>query len=70
MTQFRGRTNELQVELGRRRGQPREERICQVCYNGEEDEKHMITKCSAFEHERRRLIDSMKRNERGGLEKM
>ena len=70
MTQFRGGTNELQVELGRRRGQPRDERICQVCYNGVEDEKHVITKCSAYEHERRRLIDSMKRNERGGLEKM
>lgn len=43
----------LEVEIGRRRGLPREERLCKLCnHNAVEDEIHFIFECPALKNQR------------------
>ena len=42
LTRFRGGTNRLRIEIGRREGLEVEDRVCQFCYSGVEDEVHVM----------------------------
>ena len=49
LTEMRGGTNLLRVELGRWKGEQLEERTCSFCAMGlVEDEPHALLECSAY----------------------
>ena len=63
MTQIRLGILPLNIEMGRFRNQPVEERICQMCeYNLVEDEMHFILNCPAYEDNRTQLYNSINCN--------
>ena len=50
---LRGGTNKLRIETGRRVGESKEERVCNVCLCEEvEDEKHFLLGCRMYVRER------------------
>ncbi len=53
LTRLRGGCAGLRVELGRRCGEGREGRICQLCERAQEDEIHFALDCPALLAERR-----------------
>ena len=55
MTEIRGGTNELEIEVGRREGKRVEERVCRVCGDGKEDERHFVIDCIRYWKERQDL---------------
>ena len=57
LTKFRLSNHKLRIELGRRDGTPREERTCQICHDGVEDEIHLLVKCKQYEELRAPLIN-------------
>ena len=49
----------INVELGRYKRIPREERICPICnLNEVEDEIHILFRCGAYDEARKTLLDS------------
>ena len=49
-----GSSHKLEVEIGRHRDIPREERLCKLCdLNKVEDEEHFISECPAYTHIRK-----------------
>jgi hypothetical protein len=54
---FLGGCHQLNVNLGRRRGEHRQARVCRFCNGGQavEDERHVFFECGAFAHARARL---------------
>ena len=48
VTKLRGGANPLRIDQGRKEGIPREERICQICENGVEDEEHFMLRCARY----------------------
>ena len=58
MVRFRGGTNTLRIEMGRwgSEGLPREERICQQCFQGVEDEQHVLLHCDLYSDLRENLM--------------
>ena len=70
MSRFRMGVSPLRIEQGRfeanglnngSRGIPCDQRICQVCNNGIEDELHFFTKCPAYQGLRQRLFTQVHR---------
>ena len=57
LSKFRLSNHKLRIELGRRDGTPREERFCQICHEGVEDEIHFLVKCKQYEVLRQPLIN-------------
>ena len=57
LTKLRISNHELMIERGRYHSPkiPREERLCQLCKNKVEDEKHFIFKCILYDVERKNL---------------
>ena len=54
---LRGRSAPLQIETGRWKGVPREERLCRECgMNEVEDCDHWLLRCSRWDIERRHLL--------------
>ena len=47
-TRVRSGTSSLRVEMGRREGLKREERLCRVCGDGVEDEEHLLMDCDLY----------------------
>ena len=46
-------TTPLQIEIGRKMGLPREERLCKICVSNEvEDEQHFLFECQALSRNR------------------
>ena len=57
MIKFRCSNHKLPIEVGRRQGLERGERLCTKCQlRGVGDEFHLIFDCPAFDLERRRYI--------------
>ncbi|MCO5556472.1 hypothetical protein L7F22_010021 [Adiantum nelumboides] len=52
--QLRVSSHQLEIESGRARGIPREERICRICQTEVESEKHFVTRCPAYTELRER----------------
>ena len=53
----------IQVELGRYRSVPRDERLCQYCNTREvEDEFHLLFKCPLYKEERAKFFKSINVN--------
>jgi hypothetical protein len=53
LTMLRGGTNNLRIDVGRRRNLREEERTCQACLSEEvEDEKHFLLRCPMYVRER------------------
>ena len=57
LSKFRLSNHKLRIELGRREGIVREERICQICSEGVEDEIHFLVKCKQYNDLRQPLIN-------------
>ena len=71
LTEMRGGTNLLRVELGRWKGEQLEERTCSFCAMGlVEDEPHALLECSAYYRERRQLFSEILQSTRYDMEKM
>ena len=45
------------IEVGRHMKLPKEERVCEVCNNGIEDEIHFLVKCKLYETLREPILD-------------
>ena len=63
LTRFRGGTNRLRIEIGRREGLEVEDRVCQFCYSGVEDEAHVMLDCNLYDDLRKEMIDRVYVNE-------
>ena len=61
ITRWRLSCFDLQVETGRYRGIPREERVCPIC-NVLEDEEHVIFNCRAYDTIRTQFADLLEEN--------
>ena len=62
VTQFRSENNNLRVEVGRRRKESRQDRICKMCLTGEvEDETHVILKCYTYDKFREKMFEDIQR---------
>ena len=48
MTKLRGGSNGLRLETGRWVGLERNERLCELCYDGVEDVKHVLFHCNLY----------------------
>ena len=59
LTKFRLSNHKLMIEIGRHMipKLDKEQRICQICYAGVEDEIHFLTKCKILEPIRKPLFD-------------
>ena len=55
-SQFRSRILHLEIEVGRYRNLPLQERICSICEEAVEDEIHFLLTCNAYSDIRTRLI--------------
>ncbi|MCO5589434.1 hypothetical protein L7F22_043401 [Adiantum nelumboides] len=64
--QLRVSSHQLEIESGRARGIPREERICRICQTEVESEEHFVTRCPAYT-ELSSLQQHMIVRSRGGL---
>ena len=56
-SQFRHGILPLEIEVGRYRNVPLEDRICQLCFTAVEDEIHFLCDCTAYSSKRRLLYD-------------
>ena len=61
ITRWRLSCFDLQVETGRYRGIPRDERVCPIC-NVLEDEEHVIFNCRAYDTIRTQFADLLEEN--------
>ena len=60
MLKLRGGMAAFQIEMGRRHGMKREERVCKECDSGEvEDVCRWLLQCSAWDHLRQPLLEAM-----------
>jgi hypothetical protein len=59
---FLGGCHQLEVNLGRRRGEHRQARVCRFCSAGQavEDEQHVFFECGAFAHDRAQLLRELR----------
>ena len=57
LTKFRLSNHKLRIESGRNEGLRSEERMCQICFEGVEDEIHFLVKCKQYEAQRQPLFD-------------
>ena len=55
MTRLRCGTNELRIHTGRFIRLPEQERVCQLCIDEVEDERHFLLRCAFFSRERETL---------------
>ncbi|MCO5569503.1 hypothetical protein L7F22_023216 [Adiantum nelumboides] len=46
--QLRVSSHQLEIERGRARGLPRDERICPICHTEVESEEHFMVRCTAY----------------------
>jgi hypothetical protein len=56
LTKLRLSNHQLMIEQGRHKKLPKEERICQICHEGIEDEIHFLIKCSQLQQLREPLL--------------
>jgi len=57
LTKFRLSNHKLMIEIGRHKNLPKEERICQICCEGIEDEIHFLVKCKQFDSLRKPMFE-------------
>ena len=57
LTKFRLSNHKLRIEVGRHMNLPKEERICEICNEGIEDEIHFLVKCDLYKTLRKPLVD-------------
>ena len=57
LSKFRLSNHKLMIEVGRHMKVPKEDRICEVCKNGVEDEIHFLIKCQLYEAGREPLFE-------------
>ena len=57
LTKFRLSNHKLRIEVGRHMNLPKEERICEMCNKGIEDEIHFLVKCDFYKTLRKPLYD-------------
>jgi hypothetical protein len=55
LTRLRTGNSFLEIEQGRHKNIPRERRVCPVCKERTEDEKHFLVECKSYKNERRQL---------------
>ena len=58
LTKLRLSNHQLMIEIGRHKKLPKEERICQICHDGIEDEIHFLIKCKTLQQLRQPLLAS------------
>ena len=56
MSKLRLSNHRLEIEVGRHTNVKQEERICQLCRNGVEDELHFIVQCTEYDELRDELL--------------
>jgi hypothetical protein len=59
LTRLRCGTNELRIHTGRFEGLPAAERICPLCTDSIETEKHFLLECNYFQDQRVTLFDTI-----------
>ena len=59
LCKIRVSAHRLSVEEGRYKKIPLSDRMCKVCKNGTEDEKHFIFHCTALEHIRKQFFENL-----------
>ena len=57
LSKFRLSNHKLMIEVGRHMKIPKEERVCEICNNGIEDEVHFLVKCKRYETLREPLFE-------------
>ena len=57
LTKFRVSNHKLMIEVGRHMKLQKQERICQICQEGVEDEIHFLITCKHYKTLRKPLID-------------
>jgi hypothetical protein len=57
LTKFRLSNHKLMIEIGRHKKLSKEDRICEVCNNGIEDEVHFLVRCKLYEKLREPLFN-------------
>ena len=61
VTQFRCGSNELRLDMGRRKKENRNDRLCLMCVTGKvEDEKHVLLECYIYSEFRDKLFDDVR----------
>ena len=71
LTEMRGGTNLLRVEMGRWKGEQLEERTCSFCAMSlVEDQPHALLECSAYYRERRQLFSEILQSTRYDMSRM
>jgi hypothetical protein len=65
LLQLRSGVNDLRIDTGRREKPklPREKRICLLCANGVEDEKHFMFHCSELAVERQNMMQEVQKKQ-------
>lgn len=61
LTKLRSGANMLRIDQGRREGQERGERWCEVCGQGVEDEEHFMMRCLRYKTGRAEMMEEVKR---------
>jgi hypothetical protein len=56
----------LRIETGRYENKNVNERVCFICHDQIEDEKHVLLYCPLYADLRERLFNEVKRSNRGG----
>ena len=56
LSKFRTGSHNLEIELGRHQGRPKNDRICKMCGDGIEDELHFMFQCPVYETLRQKYI--------------
>ena len=66
VTKFKAGVLPIRLETGRYKGLGEEKRTCELCLNGEiENELHFISKCSALEDSRNKIISPLRKKIKG-----
>ena len=59
MVEMRSGANDLELEVGRRKGVAVADRVCAECKGGVEDEMHLVLECPVYEQTRKAMLEQL-----------